>query len=318
VFRSAFVVAVTVVAIPGGRAAAATCVPAVLLAGAPGLTHSVAMSLARSGIASREVAGCPPVRVWLVGLDGAIAVTIEDGYGRRSERHVASVETAAALVETWARGDLPDDLLTRPPAPDTTVAPLTPPVTLAAAPPPLLSRMFGVGVAGESSIASDATLWLGASAACCARIGPLCAGALARLGADQGLSGVSRQRSATRLGFDVLLGASVPLSLGRVSLAPGAGVGVGWLRSRAPATDAGGGAAGGQQEGDSENDSGGLRAEVSIAVLVPLARDLSLSIAAAVDLAPLARAAQAQADDALPREPWGYLRLGAGLRWGTP
>ncbi len=323
VFRSVFLMALLALATPGGRPAAA-CGPAALLVGPPGLTQAVAASLARSGIATREAPGCAPVRVRLDRRDGAIDLSIDDGYGRHSERRVGSADTVAALVESWARADLADDLLVRGPASDTIAAPAAPlalaaTAAPAAAPAPAPSRRFGVGVAGESSIASDATLWLGASAGGCARVGPLCAGALARLGADQGLSGASRQRGASRLGFDVLMAASVPLSLGPVALAPGAGVGVGWLRSRAPATDAGvGGAGRGEQEGDSENDSGGLRAEVSMAVLVPLGRELSLSLIAAADIAPLARASQMQSDDAVPREPWAYLRLGAGLRWGTP
>jgi hypothetical protein len=166
-----------------------------------------------------------------------IFVSIEDSYGRASERIVADVATASAIVESWARGDLTDPLMmsllpvsqesdalneTGPPAPEAPIAP----VALVFQPWALL-----LGLDGEASVGFDGSTWFGGNLSGCGRLGPVCIGAMARVAFDSMLTGDSKSMATNRTGVDLLVIADFPMKWGIITFIPGIGVGAGWVRA---------------------------------------------------------------------------------------
>src|SRR5438477_12916199 len=76
------------------------------LEGDPALVAKVGDELTRRGVTAGS--GDDAVLASLAQEGDGIRVALRDPQGRTTERLVSSVETAAALVESWARRDIAD------------------------------------------------------------------------------------------------------------------------------------------------------------------------------------------------------------------
>ena len=165
----------------------------------------------------------------------------------------------------------------------------------------------------ETSVATDGSLWLGVTAGLCFRIGPACAGALVRVSNDAATFGESREMKTGRLGTDVLLGAGLPIHKGRLTILPGIGVGVGWLRTTALNAVAPSGSDG------VDVDGGGLRASATTQLSIAVSRSTAIDLGMAADVSPVAHTAlYREGSSFLAGEPRGFVRGGVGVRVGLP
>lgn len=244
-----------------------SCPPTAVIGGPPALAAPLTRALVSRGV-QIEPAGipagpCPSLNVDVVAAPEGLRVTITDPWGRRAERALANVLTAATLIEAWARMDLLQGVATSstgaaPVAPLTPVAPLSssapavapeaaPAVatTEAAAPVPADTPEEAAPAAGDAVLDSaapeaslsllepestrlliDATGELGVS-----RTRSVWAGtavtACVRLGAVclGGLGRFAMSRGEVR--FDGLGLVALPITLGRLTLQPAVGAGVG-------------------------------------------------------------------------------------------
>ena len=286
------------------------CSPAAALEGEPALTAELGELLRGRGVGA-PATGCPAVQVWVESHDGVLSVAIRDAGARESRRVVAGLDVAAALVESWARTDISGPLMSPPPPDGASLreAPVVAGAALVLQRPGDPPRSLALRVAGETTFASDGSLWFGAQVAGCVRLGRTCIGALARFAQDSGLTEAADSVEAARKGAELIIGAELPYHVGRGAVTPGFGLGVGWLRTTVAS------AAG----GTSDVDSGGLRAEANLAIRIPLSRRLSIDVGLGLAVSPLARSSQELANGAtLPGEPRGYLRALGGLRYGEP
>ncbi|MCA9489064.1 MAG: hypothetical protein KC621_04060 [Myxococcales bacterium] len=299
---------IAVVAVAGPAAAA--CPPAATLTGAPDLVDEVRALLVTRGIEAEPGPGCPRVLAILVRSDDGLEVTVQASGHRSEVRRMREMSTAAALIESWARGDLEGPLLSgegitrRPLAPEPEGArPLSP--TPAPAP-----AAFSVHGAVYALRGGDGSFWLEPEVGGCFAIGAVCAGAAVRGRFDPGLTGQSLAHDTRRLGVDVLVGADVSIPLGGLELRPGIGAGAGWLRSSFVGEEA---------QGNVDIDGGGLRLEARLGLGVSLSDDVGLELRLRAQLAPLARALVYDEQGlALAGEPsWG-VGAGLGLRLGAP
>lgn len=264
-----------------GAAARAECLPAVQIEGDAALWQPIAAELRRRGIAHEPQEGCPLTAIQLKRRDGQIALSML-GEARRAQRLVADVPTAIAVIESWVRSDLSAPLLFAPPqqpaiAPAAAIAPLP-------APPP---RPPSVWIALQLAAGTDlgGTPWLGAGLRACGRIGWLCLGA-----AWQTLAGLVRADDLRRVETALWGTASLALRRGRLTFAPGLGLGVGWTRTAGAVVipdDSGHGTSGSDDavagSFEASADSGGLRGELRLELAVALGRGFALSAAAATE-----------------------------------
>ncbi len=300
-----------------GRAARADpCAAAVLVAGDSEIAAEVAALLEARGLRTPR-AGCPAVRATLEDMNGRVAVTIVDVDGRRGERTVGDIATATVLIESFAATDA---LAVRSAAPTVDPLGLGAPVAarVDAEQPSLLAMHVApahvrgaIGLAAESSVGSDGSIWLGALAHACVQLGPTCTGGLVRLTRDAGLGGDSEQMETSRIGYDVMLAIDMLRVSDRWSLDAGVGVGTGWLHLRRDAIG---------MDGSSDTvevDAGGLRTELHVAASVPVARGVSLTFGATFGLAPGAHAAPYMDEGrTVAGEPRAFGRFGLGLELG--
>jgi hypothetical protein len=174
-----------------------------------------------------------------------------------------------------------------------------------------LATALSLSTAAETSVATDGSIWFGVNAGVCVPIGPVCAGALARVASDSGWSGDSEDQRSSRLAADVLLGAAFPTRRGRLTLLPGLGLGLGWMRITPLHSTSGRRAI--------DVDTGGVRASASLRMSFRVLDEAALDLGLAADLAPLAHTAPYDAEAVfLSGEPLAYFRLGLGLRIGLP
>jgi hypothetical protein len=272
------------------------------LEGDPELVARVADELARRGVSIG--AGDEVVMASLAQEGDGIRVALRDPQGRTTERLVSSVDTAAALVESWARRDIADPLLEpRAPPPPPPPAPLPPPPAPSVAvpvsiPPPPSQWIPVLQLSGESR---DGSVWVAGSVGACIHVGILCLGGTARLARQLE---TREQQIADRYwvaskqtDLEALAVAELPISLGRPVLVLGVGAGLGWRL-------------------DGYGVLGGVRGEARVGLVLPLWSKLALEAGLAAALAP--------ADDhfdpmfAEPRPTERQLRMGFGLRWGLP
>jgi hypothetical protein len=259
-------VVAALLAVPAaGRAE--SCPPTAVIGGPPALAAPLTRALVSRGV-QIEPAGipagpCPSLNVDVVAAPEGMRVTITDPWGRRADRALANVLTAATLIEAWARMDLLQGVATsstsaEPAAPLAPVAPLSssapavapeaaPAVatTEAAAPVPADTPQEAAPAPGDAVLDSaapeeslsllepestrlliDATGELGVS-----RTRDVWAGsavtACVRLGAVclGGLGRFATARGGVR--FDGLGLVALPIALGRLTLQPALGAGVG-------------------------------------------------------------------------------------------
>jgi hypothetical protein len=313
---------VLLAAAPGSEARSA-CGPAAILEGGQELVASIGAALTEHRVATSAPEGCPAVRVQLGRHDRAIAVTIQDAYGRRVERQLSSIAAAGALIESWA---MPLFVIEIGPGPLEDSAP--PVLATEARAPPTRRRSLALAGVFETAYAIDGSIWVGGSAGGCVLVGMACTGLLARFASmrDQVRQSQERDEVAALLSrqeLEGLLTAAVPIQAGRLGLWPGLGVGLGWLRGTdhtgvtPPAT--------GQQLA--------ARLDLSLTASLPLGRDFSLAalLAAQGSFVSSARAVESkgpkagesqgatvqEGDSAKVAQPAVVLRFGLGLRWGA-
>jgi hypothetical protein len=296
-------------------AMATVCGPSASVQGPDDVVTSIRHTLRARGIAIDSLDGCPSVRTTVTRTTSGLRVTVEDPYGRKSERTVAEADAAATIIESWARTEDEAALLAArdwPRAQRTADAAAKnddgPDALRSTVVPAPAGRALGVSVSAETSLANDGSIWFGAGITACVRLGPACTGIFARAGSDSRLSGSSKQLETSRTAFDLLVAADLPLRWGDVEITPGAGFGLGWMRTSRSGP---GGAV--------EVDSGGLRANAHITFDIPLTRTLFLDLGASVDVLPLAHTATYRDEGlTLAGEPRGFVRATIGLRYSAP
>ncbi|HWA72206.1 MAG TPA: hypothetical protein VG937_07735 [Polyangiaceae bacterium] len=319
--------------------AAAACHPAVILTGDRPLVREIAQILAARGIAHDSEPGCSPARGEVRLLAEAIQVRYEDPWRRANERRVLAVDTAATLIESWAHADFEEATAERSEdgelaeraqsvieTPDTVTrdrgVQTSPPRPGGNAGP------FGVALGPVFSVASDRSLWAGLGATGCGELGPLCAGVALRGALDTRSSGASSELRGSRSEAEALLRAGMPLRAGRITVSPGLGAGVGWLRTSAQAPSDG---ADTMSEADAETedalgattevtrDSVGLRVAADVVCSFRFASAFALELSSGVGVAPFANVATIRKSGAaLGGEPLGQLKFGLALRYGGP
>lgn len=181
--------------------------------------------------ASLRGSRCPMV-VAAVELDrsGGIAVAVQDASQRSEGRVVSDAALAAAWIDSWLRDDFttPDEELAPPPAAPGATAPMaardTPPAQAAPA-TPLLDR-FSLAASFMESWSDDQTSWSGVAVAGCVRIGGLCVGARAGYAWQDVTADAT---AAAKRDMSLLATVSYSEELGRMSIAPELGVGIGRL-----------------------------------------------------------------------------------------
>jgi hypothetical protein len=278
----------------------AACATAPQLQGEPALVAAVTEALTRRGSAGMG-SDCSPLRVQVSSADGQYLVGIEDSFGRRSQRQVASVEMVATLIETWMEPGVEAPV----------VEPAAPPPVVVAAPAaePAPSRLV-VSAQVESAWANDGSLWMGVGAMTCLRLGRFCVGTLVRFADDEEWA-VRDDVPGARRSLSALLIGSRAIHLGRVRLVPRLGLGVARKWEERPK--------GRHDERWPPEESGGwLRAEAGLTAQLLVHRLWALCLDFSSEIAPLALSAEVGGADGTRHEPGVFNRLGLGVTWGTP
>jgi hypothetical protein len=275
-------------------------------------------SLADRGIRVMSSAGPETVQVHVQPDPAGIRLFIFDRNGHAVERIVADPVIAAAVVESWMREDLarpllePHDIALPAGAPMVTRSPVP------ARPRP--SSGASVTVAGETSLATDGSLWMGAALGACVRVGRVCVGLEIQAAGDTATTGniwafcsqatcgssTPQQKELTRLSAGALATVDLPLRVGAGTLGPGIGLGASWLSTTAILDNHYGNAT-----------TVGLRAETRMLLSWPLAWGLAADVGLGADVLPFAHRKHNASDGFdLPDEPLGFLRAQLGLRYG--
>ncbi len=292
--RSSIVVVAVIVSV-GWITPARACSPAVRLAGDATLIAAVTPVLVARGITTDGDA-CPAMSVELQ-RRGKLTVVSSAG-APATERVVSDVRTAATVIESWVRTDVDAPLLLRRQREDAELG-AAPPGLVAWLPPPP-TRDVAVFTSVERSLASDGTEWLGIDLGACLMLGPLCASAMARFGVVT--DGPGRwEHELDRRAVEILLGAELPLRFGRLGLSPGLAVGVGWTHTNDDALD-------------TDEETGGLRAEGRVALSYPFGGHLVGELALSFEVTQATHLENASPMP-LPDEARFFSRLGAGVRF---
>jgi hypothetical protein len=271
------------------------------LEGDPELVARVGDELARRGVTLGT--GDEVVAANLAREGDGIRVALHDPQGRATERVVASVDTAAALVESWSRRDIADPLLAprapRPPIPPPPAPEPEPAVSVPVPIPPPPSPWMPVLQLGVE--AWDGSAWMAGSVGACFHVGSLCLGGAVRLAREleEHEAQINARDWATYKQTDLaaLAVVELPISLGRPVLLLGVAGGMGWRF----------------------DGIGGVmapRGEARVGLALPLWSKLALEVGLAAGVGP--------ADDHFdpmfpePRPMERQLRVGFGLRWGLP
>jgi hypothetical protein len=195
------------------------------LSGDPSAVASVTTALGRLGVtAGAPSPGCPSIEA-VVELDreGGFAVAIRAA-GRSEGRSVSDAAMAAAWIESWVRDDVDGGWI----APPAAAAPVAPPATqlvdTAARNGSTFDR-FAIGVGYEQGWSDDGSGWTGVAVSACMFAGPLCVGG--RVHASFPSTMTYRMSVASRSDVSVLATAALPFGVGKMSVAPELGVGVG-------------------------------------------------------------------------------------------
>ena len=288
------------------RVADAECRAVVVLEGDAALVDTVDTALQQRGIATRATEDCPSAKARIDRRGTAIALTVVDPAGRRSERTLVDVAAATSVIESWARQDMNASLLLGFTVPD---APAPVEEIARDAPAPRTMRRrdpFTAVIAGESSTDGTDT-WLGARASACVRLGPICAGGLARYAS----SGSKKDGGGDRTTIDVLGGVDLAIPLGaRAAIVVGAAIGGGWFSTPYA-----------QGEAMLTSTTTGLRLDGHASFDYHLGRHLSLHVGISGSGSPSAPVTIGDGGDAGTRtndEPRGLFRGDVGLRIGVP
>jgi len=168
---------------------------------------------------------------------------------------------------------------------------------------------------GETSLASEGSLWMGASAAVRVPWGRIRVGPRARFATQSGASSSKpavyeedKDADLARLAAELLLEADRPFALGPLWLSPGLAVGGTWMRSQAS-----------HEEKVTVVHAIEPVAEGRLTLTVPIGQRLGLEVALGFAITPpLGTGPSTQEDFTLPAAPLGRMRGGIGLRYGRP
>lgn len=277
-------------------AAHADCPPAAVSSGDPALVRALGERLAASGVATTSMEGCPVVRVRVEQRGDAVHLEMSDAFSRTGQRQVRDVATAAAVVESWTRHEVEEGLL-----PELAAASIT-----TDAPPSASSARSpsGIGIAFESSVGDDRSLWLGAAASGCFAIGPACVGGIVRGARDTRATG--DMAGGEHRGSELHANATVdlPRRLGAFTISPGIGAGYGLSNLTATHLDMH------MMQFEVSRTSHALRGELHVSIVRPLGSSFALYGDLRGDTA-IART-EAQAG------PRSFVRAAVGIRFGVP
>jgi hypothetical protein len=261
--------------------------PAVRLVGDPALITEVARILAARGIVT-DAPACAAAIARVEARDGTIAISIESV--QAIERTVREVETAATVIESFARDDAAPLLAARAVAAPAKPVPAVPPS-------PEHGRGLHLFAGLESALGNDQSRWLGFHAGGCWRLEVVCLAARVRTSNRTDEQAMEPFRES----WELILGIDVPFAIGRWSIEPGIGFGPSGMRTR------------GDTDGEYTN---GIRGEAHVTVSMPVARQFAVDVHVAANLLQSVHFDD-QGAGTLPPEPWGFARLGVGLRYGA-
>ena len=195
--------------------------------------------LAGRGIGAAPVAGCRAAEVVVESRPQGFWMQIEDVDGRKVERVVVSIDSAASVIESWVRGDLALEALQPPiaeqPEPESVVETpgeleTTPVEGIETKPEPIpVKALIDLGFEGGAGF--DGSIWLGGVLEGCAILGPTCLGAAAGIAGDPSATGDSAILETRRMIIDLLAMLDFPFVFDRFTLRPGLVVGAAFVRS---------------------------------------------------------------------------------------
>ncbi len=214
--------ALTLVVLSGSRTTwAEVCAARAQIEGDRELAARVSAQLRQLGVPepTSEAPGCPPLRAAVArDASGAVAVTIR-GEGDRIEGRVVDDEVVAAVwIDSWLHDDLAAPLWAArevPPAPRAAHA---------------LDRL-ALGAGYEATFADDGSAWSGFGANVSREVGPAWIGLRGRFSAGD-VASPTQPTAAARRDLVVLATAAYATRIGRMSIAPEVGVGLGALTTR--------------------------------------------------------------------------------------
>ncbi|HSR96822.1 MAG TPA: hypothetical protein VLM79_07230 [Kofleriaceae bacterium] len=229
-----------------------------------------------------------------------------DGAREVIEREVSEVATAATVIESWTRSDVAAPLLESREVPAAAVerAPAAPPATVS----PPAARGIQLFAGGETSFASDRTVWQGMQLEACIMLGPICAAA--RVHGGKVIASPARWDGFARHGAEIYIGIDIPIALGRAPLTPGFAAGYGAMFTRHI------------REGEPMGvEISGPRAEVHAAISLPVTAHLAVDVVATGALTQAARM-EVHGDPPdptliYPAEPRALIRFAVGIRYGA-
>jgi len=283
------------------------CLPTATLEGDLTLGRAVRQLLQLRGISTERMDDCPAVSATLHKSSAGIDVILDDGPDRQHRQAVSDIGTAATIIESWTRSDLSAPLLEKR-QPLLSAAESQPGTVTAAVqqsvPPILVGTLIGLDRGNDGSI------WIDSQVTGCVRVGPLCPGALFRVGFDLRQTGSSDRLNTDRTTFDLLITTDYRIQLPTLVLSPGMGFGVSYLRGRSPSP-----AISGATEVE---DLGGLLADLHLSTEIPLRRHLTVEFRLGADVSPLtATTAVTENNIILAGKPRWSIRGGIGLRYGA-
>jgi hypothetical protein len=277
------------------------CRPAVVVYGEPKLIKNIKVLLKKRGIEDTQVLKCPTILAKVERKDDKLVLWMQDSYGRTSERPISDAQSAATLLESWARTDLTDPLWAIDSAPE---EPTTAPSSATVVIPQKKARVYaddpgptkedetpfsdeprykwwqtpdrgfvrlgdGLSVATEFSRGLDGTNAVGAKVTGCKLVGPICLGTLARAGTLTGPNQVYADVEGTF---------NIPMKFRQIWVTPGLGAGVGWMRKDSLFTDL---FLVKDTLQTTINSSGGLRAEFLLHIVTPISPEFLFEIGGA-------------------------------------
>jgi hypothetical protein len=226
---------VTAVLLASLRSAGADpCTPRAALDGDAAAVERVAAELERLGVEIARDAPPPALHdsrcrsvVAAVELDrgGGISVAVRAGAQRSEGRVVSDAALAAAWIDSWLHDgfEAPEAIT---PAFERPTVLATPALTVPLVPAVTLYDRFDLAATYDQMWTDDGERWSGFGASLCARVGALCLGARVRYASELAVTSAA---AASRTDTSVLATASWSHELGRMSVAPELGLGVGRL-----------------------------------------------------------------------------------------
>lgn len=284
-------------------AAAEACSPAVVLAGDPQAIATIAELLSARGVAL-EASACGVVKAQVLRRGDQLTILVEQTNGSTIERVVGEAQTAATVIESFARLEMGDPLLASRAFPrEVSISPsvrIESPVQRSTA--SRSARGVQLFSAFETSYASDRTSWIGAHLGACVMLGPVCAAARLRL-ANVAAGPGPWNGEVERRSIELLVGIDIPFALGGWTLSPGFATGLGQMHTRGATRD-------------ERAETGGLRADLHATLTIPLAHRLAIDVFTAAELTQETHIEWGPMMTPLPDEPRVLARLGVGLRYG--